>query len=257
MNLMTVTAESMLATLGIEPGSGAEADARYDALLATLNKFRLHILAENYFRPVALLPEGAKLTWPQRIESYRRAFPHRDSYLTYIGGERPWLHGYWRLGYFARSKAAREANFHGAYPGDYLPRIRAVFPECRRILHACSGMVDLKVMPGDTLDINPARNPTYCVNAETMQGVPLETYDLVLVDPPYTEADAAKYGVKLLVAARVMKTLERLSSGAYVVWLDEREPAGWSKEAFVLEGIVGLSTSAGHRCRQISIFRRV
>ena len=198
-------------------------------------------------------------TWTERIEHYHRVFPHRECYLTYVDGERPWLHGYWRLGYFARIKAAREADFHGAYPGDYLHRIKALFPDRHRILHLFAGMVDLKRMPGDTLDILPTHNPTYCTNAETCTGVPLETYDLVVADPPYTPADAAKYGdgtTPMVVSSRVMTALERLPSGAYVVWLDEREP-GWSSDAFVLEGIIGLSTSAGHRCRQISIFRRV
>ena len=38
--------------------------------------------------------------------------------------------------------------------------------------------------------------------------------------------------------------------------LDERVPR-YSKAAFVHEGIIGLSTSAGHRFRVVSIFRRI
>jgi hypothetical protein len=196
------------------------------------------------------------MNWPDRIEHYREVF-EREPFLTHVGGERPWLYGYWRLGSFARAKAARAADYHGAYPGDYLRRIAALFPERRRVLHVFSGMVDLKAMPGDTLDIRPELEPTWCADAETMAAVPLERYDLVLADPPYSAADAAKYSeAPMIVPARVMTALERLASGAYVVWLDEREP-GVSKAAFVHEGIIGLSTSAGHRCRQISIFRRV
>jgi hypothetical protein len=85
--------------------------------------------------------------------------------------------------------------------------------------------------------------------------VSLASYDLAVCDPPYAEADALKYGVKMVVPSRVMTALERLPLGAYVVWLDERVPR-YSKAAFVHEGIIGLSTSAGHRFRVISIFRR-
>ena len=196
------------------------------------------------------------MSWPERIENYHVVLK-REPFLTYVDGVRPWVHGYWRLGCFARTREARAVDYHGAYPGDYLRRIAALFPDHRRVLHLFSGMTDLKRMPGDTLDIRSELNPTYCVNAETMPGVPLERYDLVLADPPYTREDAAKYGdTPMVVPGRVMTALERLVSGAYVVWLDEREPTV-SKAAFVHEGLIGLSTSAGHRCRQISIFRRV
>lgn len=167
-------------------------------------------------------------------------------------GERPWTFGYWRQACFKRN-----ADYHGAYPGDYLRRVGSLFPDRHRILHLFSGKVDLRRMPGDTLDILPERNPTYCVDAETCEGVPLELYDLVVADPPYTPADAAKYGnTPMVVPGRVMRALERLPSGAYVVWLDEREPVV-TKTVFIHEALIGLSTSAGHRCRQISVFRRV
>ena len=86
--------------------------------------------------------------------------------------------------------------YHGAYPGNLLKRIDALFSDRQRVLHVFSGMVDAAAFPGDTLDINPALSPTYCVDAETCEGVDLSLYDLVLCDPPYTSADAAIYGTK-------------------------------------------------------------
>jgi hypothetical protein len=118
----------------------------------------------------------------------------------------------------------RQADYHGAYPGDYLHRIRALFPDRRSVLHVFSGMVNLADLPGDTLDIRPELKPTWCVNAETCDGVPLADYDLAVCDPPYTEADAAKYGSRMVVPGRVMTALEGLPVDAYVVWLDERVP---------------------------------
>jgi hypothetical protein len=53
-----------------------------------------------------------------------------------------------------------------------------------------------------------------------------------------------------------MTALEGLRSGAHVVWLEERVPLS-SKAAFVHEGIIGLSTSAGHRFRVLTVFRRI
>lgn len=148
------------------------------------------------------------------------------------------------------------SGYYGGYPGDYLKRIRALFPDARRVLHVFSGMVDLTIMPGDTLDLRPELKPTFCTSAETMQGVPLDEYDLVVADPPYSAPDAAKYHTPMPVAGRVMRALEGLPVGARVVWLDERVPRS-SKTAFAHEGIIGLSTSAGHRFRVTSIFLRV
>ena len=112
-----------------------------------------------------------------------------------------------------QAKLRREVWLLWWVPGDYLKRIKALFPDRQHILHVFSGMVDTAMMPGDTLDIRPELAPTYCIDAETMQGVPLERYDLAVCDPPYTPADGAvrhEDGG----TGRVMKALERLPFGA-------------------------------------------
>ncbi len=224
-----------------------------DATSATLEDHKDARKADAY------APEEwpVSLTWPERIAHYNSVFPGRGSYLTWhTDGVRPWLSGGWILTNYARTKAARAAEFHGAYPGDILSRYLGLFPEQRPRLHLFSGMVDLKTMPGDTVDLNPRRNPTYCVDAQTLTGVPVETYGSVYCDPPYSAADAEKYGLPLPVAGRVMHALERLRPGAYVIWLDEQVPS-YRKSAFAWEGLISLSTSTGHRVRAISIFRRI
>ncbi len=108
----------------------------------------------------------------------------------------------------------------------------------------------LAILPGDTLYIRQELQPPFCVDARTMQDVPLERYDLVVADASYTPADAP-----MPVPGRVMRALVRLPINAHVVWLDERV-LRVAKTAFMHEGIIGLSTSAGHRFRVVSIFRR-
>jgi hypothetical protein len=193
---------------------------------------------------------GAPLDWPARIANYGKVM-QREPFLTFAGEPRPWLYGVWlQNDYRVRS------GYYGGYPGDYLKRIAALFPDRRRTLHLFSGKVNVEQLSGDTCDINPALQPTFVDNAETLERVPLEQYDLVLADPPYGPADAAKYGTPMPVAGRVMRALERLPADAYVVWLDERVPRS-SKAAFAHDGIIGLSTSAGHRFRVVSVFRRL
>jgi hypothetical protein len=49
-----------------------------------------------------------------------------------------------------------------------------------------SGRVNVADFPGDTCDINRELNPTFVADAHTLQGVPIEDYDLILADPPYS-----------------------------------------------------------------------
>ena len=177
---------------------------------------------------------------------------NREPYLAFTEGPpRPWLYGVW-----LQNDYAVRSGYYGGYPGDYLKRIRALFPDKCRVLHVFAGKVDLSILPGDTLDLRAELAPTFCTDAQTMHGVPLDRYDLAVCDPPYTPADATQYGTPMPVAGRVMTALEGLRPGAHVVWLDERVPRS-SRAALVHEGIIGLSTSAGHRFRVVSVFRRV
>jgi 16S rRNA G966 N2-methylase RsmD len=117
-------------------------------------------------------------------------------------------------------------------------------------------MVDTAIFPGDTVDINPGLNPTYLDDAQTLENVPLEKYDLVLADPPYSIEDAVRYQTTMIKRNKVMKALERLPENAHVVWLDQVLPM-YRKTAFSPEAVIGMWKSTNHRFRGITIFRRL
>ena len=98
----------------------------------------------------------APLTWPEWIARYRRL----------IG-----------IPYSATISMRRlpscSSPRNGGLQGNYLKHIAALFPDRRRVLHLFAGKVDLAAFPGDTLDIRPELEPTWCCNAETCDGVPL------------------------------------------------------------------------------------
>jgi hypothetical protein len=147
--------------------------------------------------------------------------------------------------------------YYGGYPPSYLKRLRAVFPDKRHALHLFAGKVDVEAFPGDTIDINPALQPTFVADAHDLGNLPMESYDLVLADPPYSAEDAVKYGTKMIDRRRVMSVLgERLQPGAHLVWLDQMLPM-YRKDAFAIEAMIGISVSTNHRFRIASIFRRV
>ena len=188
------------------------------------------------------------MQWQDRIENYTRqtGFP-RSLFMAEDGR----IVGTWIMGNDYRVKS----KYYGGYPAGYLKRVQALFPEKRKTLHLFSGRVDLAVFPGDTVDVNRNLNPTFVDDAQTLGQVPLEKYDLVLADPPYSVEDCEHYGTSMVSRNKVMRALNRLPSGAHVVWLDQVLPM-YRKDTFDVEATIGMWKSTNHRFRGITIFKR-
>lgn len=195
--------------------------------------------------------------WNERIDNYtfETGFP-RSLFLAADGR----LVGTWILGNDYRVKS----EFYGGYPNTYLPRVRSLFRDKKRVLHLFSGKVDTTAYPGDTVDVNlalalahpPKSGMHYTDDAQTLTRVPLETYDLILADPPYSVEDAEHYATSMVKRNKVMQALSRLPHGAHVVWLDQVLPM-WRKDTFALIGVVGIVRSTNHRFRIMSVYERL
>ena len=144
-----------------------------------------------------------------------------------------------------------KSGYYGGYPNGYMRRIKALFPDRKSTLHLFSGMVN----EGDTVDIRADLNPTYCINAHDLSGVPLEKYDLIMADPPYSGEDAEHYGTTMINRNKVMEELERTVPGTFIVWLDQSWPM-YNKRFYDLDAVIGMIRSTNHRVRMIFIFRR-
>lgn len=188
------------------------------------------------------------MDWPARIDNYvaETGFP-RSLFIA----EDSRVVGTWIMGNDYRVKS----TYYGGYPAGYLKRIRSLFPEKQRTLHLFSGKVDLSAFPGDTVDINAELAPTFVDDAQTLEAIPLDRYDLVLADPPYSVEDCEHYGTSMVSRNKVMKALERLTAGAHVVWLDQVLPM-YRKDKFAIDATIGMWKSTNHRFRGITIFRR-
>jgi hypothetical protein len=149
-----------------------------------------------------------------------------------------------------------KSGFYGGYPATYLRRMRALFPDKTKVLHIFSGKVDLTTFPGDTVDINPELDPTYVDDAQTLERVPLEQYDLILSDPPYSVEDAEHYQTSMVKRNVVMKAMQRCAPGTHIIWLDQVLPM-FRKDAFTIDAVIGMVKSTNHRFRVITIFRRL
>lgn len=188
------------------------------------------------------------MTWEERIANYEKVTGFPKSLFVADDGR---VVGTWILGnnYQVKSK------YYGGYPNTYLRRVKALFPDDSRTLHLFSGRVDVEAFPGDTVDINADLSPTYVDDAQTMLNVPLENYQMVLCDPPYSDDDAEHYGTTMVKRNAVMRVLQRLPKGAYVVILDQVLWM-WRKDYFDLQAVIGVVRSSNHRFRVVSVFKR-
>jgi hypothetical protein len=187
--------------------------------------------------------------WQERLARYAQETGFPQS--LFIGDDGR-VYGTWIMGNNYRVKS----SYYGGYPAGYLRRAKALFPEKRSVLHLFSGKVDTSAFPGKTTDINSDLAPDYVDDAQTLARVPVEEFDLVLADPPYSIEDCERYQTSMVKRNVVMRALgARLRAGAHVVWLDQVMPM-YRKDQFALEGAIGMLKSTNHRFRVVTIFRR-
>lgn len=160
-----------------------------------------------------------------------------------------WLYGIWMIGNDYRNKT----SFHGAYPARYLNRVMSMFPDVRTILHLFSGSLP----KGDYTRFDMVQEADVQGDAHELSSYfPINHFDLILADPPYSGQDADTYGTPMVKRNTVVKECYKiLKPQGYLVWLDCVLPM-YRKTQLELIGTIGLIRSTNHRFRIVSIFRR-
>ena len=190
-----------------------------------------------------------KLTWQDRIENLKEVTGYPKALFI---GEDGRVVGTWIMGNNYKVKS----GYYGGYPAGYLKRIKALFPDKESVLHLFSGKVDLEAFPGKTVDINPEQEPDYVDDAQSLENVPVEDFDLILADPPYSVEDAEHYQTTMVKRNKVMKALgQKATQGTHVVWLDQVLPM-YRKDEWAIVAVIGMVKSTNHRFRVITIFEK-
>ena len=185
-----------------------------------------------------------------RIENYILETKYPRS--LFIGDDER-ICGTWIMGNNYKVKS----GYYGGYPAGYLKRIKALFPDKKSILHLFSGKVELDILNGKCVDINEENNPDYIDDAQTLENVPIEDFDLILADPPYSVEDCEHYQTTMIKRNKVMKALgQKAKRGTHVVWLDQVLPM-YKKSEWKIEGVIGMVKSTNHRFRVITIFNKL
>lgn len=200
------------------------------------------------------------ITWATRIDVFKKAYAkYPASWPTLVQEQdRDVIYATWVLGQDYRNKT----QLYGAYPPDYVKRITTLFPDRQSTLHCFSGVLpegedywrlDLVNRTGDTADKGFVQGSVYDV-ASIFKRI---EFDLIVADPPYSEADAVKYDTPMVKRIEAMAALAKVTmKGGHLVWLDQTWPIH-SKEQWVTVGRITVIRSTNHRVRLASIFQRV
>jgi SAM-dependent methyltransferase len=162
--------------------------------------------------------------------------------------DKGWIYGVWYC-----SRSFQKTKLYGQYPATFLKRTLALFPGATDILHCPSGTI--RGVPSITLDKvgDAVRCPQILADACALpfRG---DSFDLVLSDPPYSDADAKNYGTGHFPLKKAMQEFHRvLRPHGHLALLHVRTPA-FSKEVWKWVGMIGVVTGTNSRMRVLSIF---
>ena len=183
----------------------------------------------------------------ERAANYSAAFPKYPP----LAADDRWLYGIWMMG-----NNYRGSGYYGAYPPGYIPRVMALFPEAKSVLHLFSG--SLAKGPYVRFDVRPDVDSDVRGDAHHLDNYfDLNSFDLILADPPYSVEDAQRYGPPMVDRKQVLTGCTRiLRPGGNLVWLDQVLPM-YRKSELHLWGLIGLVRSTNHRFRVATFFGKV
>jgi hypothetical protein len=180
------------------------------------------------------------------IDNYHRVFKKYPKCLMDSGGR---VYGIWMIVNFYK----RKEGYYGEYPPSFLKRVYALFPDRERLLHLFSGTI--KDEKSVTVDINEDLNPTVVCDVTRISEFLDPVFDLIIADPPYSKADAKKYGVSLVNKRLALREARKVASkNAVLVWLDTQVPI-YRKLDWELLGMIGVYCGTNRVFRVTSIFK--
>lgn len=103
----------------------------------------------------------------------------------------------------------RKDCYVGSFPLHFEQRLWRVMGKPEKVLHPFGGLSEI----GDSVDLNETTTPTWVGDAHDLHWIEDGTYDLVILDPPYSDEEAEflystpplKYGQFVREAVRVTK----------------------------------------------------
>lgn len=162
--------------------------------------------------------------------------------------------------------ARPKVKYYGAYPNGFLQRARALLGvgPSDPVLHVCGGKVKdypngWAIGRGDeTLDADPKLEPDFLQDASKPLPMSAGYWHAILIDPPYTEADADHYapGREKLPNPNLLlrNAIDAVRPGGRVGMLHYIVPSPPKGVRFV--ACVGVFVGYNNRMRAFSVFEK-
>jgi hypothetical protein len=151
--------------------------------------------------------------------------------------------------------ARPKVKYYGAYPSGFLRRAKWLMPG--DMLHLCGGMARLDPFFGPldkTLDCRSDIGADFVADA-THTGLD-QQWPAVLLDPPYTVADAEHYRTNCPDVGKLMREAWRLTVPGgrlgLLHYIVPRPP----HEAAILIAVCGVMMGFGNRIRAFTVFQK-
>lgn len=188
-----------------------------------------------------------ELNLSDRAHEYQKQFPN----YPVLWVDKNWLMGVWLIGQLWKRT---DASIYGGYPGNFLKRLLSLFPthDHRRTLHLFAGNTPASV-GGIRVDLSAERRPNVIADARAL---PFQAvFDLVIADPPYSSADAERYGHRMISRRHVMAEIRKvIRPGGFLCWLDTVRPM-YRRQDWQQVGAIAVLVSTNTRTRLLSIFQ--
>lgn len=147
----------------------------------------------------------------------------------------------------------RKDAYVGSFPLHFEKKLHRLLGEPEKVLHPFGGLAEI----GDTVDLNATTTPTWVGDAHDLHFIPDESYDLVILDPPYSDEEAEwlygtpplKRGVYTEEAIRVCRI------GGHVAVYQVKQPPR-PRGTRLVHRIVIL-TRTGHAPRVCFVFQKM
>lgn len=167
------------------------------------------------------------------------------------------------LWFLARAKLLGGRKYYGAYLGGFPERARVLLGASieEPVLHVCGGMARYYPYKGGfgpsdrTLDLDPATEPDFLRDART--ALPAG-FRALLIDPPYSEADAEKYapGAYFYPSPNLLlrNALDAVQPGQRVGLIHYLVPQPRDRAKFI--ACVGVACGFNNRIRCFTVFEK-
>jgi hypothetical protein len=147
----------------------------------------------------------------------------------------------------------RRDCYVGSFPLHFEQKLWRLLGQPAKVLHPFGGLAEI----GDTVDLNATTSPTWVGDAHDLNWIADDTYDLVLLDPPYSNEEAEwLYGTPKLRPATFQAEACRVCKPGGYVALYHKKPPKRPADGWTLIKRVVVLTRTGHAPRVCFVFRK-